>query len=355
MVSRLEKLRSQFASLKIDAFLVTFPPHIRYLSGFSGSSGIGLVTQDVSYFLTDGRYADQVKSEIRGWKTFITQRSVFDEMYRRKFLQPGTRVGFDGNTVTYTQFTDIKQALPKVKFLPKADCIERIAVVKDDGEIAKIRRAVEITDRVFTEIIPLLKPGVSELDIAAEISYRQRKHGSEADAFESIVASGERSALPHGRATSKKLKKHELVTLDFGCVVDGYHSDMTRTVVLGTPKTEAKKIYNIVLDAQVRAIESVRSGMKTKDLDAVARTYIRKKGYDKFYRHSLGHGLGLQIHEPPRISVLSTAMLETGNVVTIEPGIYIPNFGGVRIEDDVIVRNGTCEVLNKSPKELLIL
>jgi Xaa-Pro aminopeptidase len=355
MLSRLEKLRSQFTSLKVDAFLITFPPHLRYLSGFSGSSGIGLVTPDTSYFLTDGRYADQVKNEIHGWKTFITQRSLFDEMYRRKLLQPGTRVGFDGNTVSYSQFTQLKQSLPRIKFLPKVDCVERIAVVKDENEIGKIRRAVEITDRVFSEILPLLKLGVSELDIAAEISYRQRKHGSEIDAFESIVASGERGALPHGRATSKKIKQHELITLDFGCVVDGYHSDMTRTVALGAPKPEARKIYNIVLDAQVRAIESVRSGMKTKDLDAVARTYIKKKGYDKFYRHSLGHGLGLQIHEPPRISVLSTAMLETGNVVTIEPGIYIPNLGGVRIEDDIVVRNGSCEVLNTSTKELLIL
>ena len=199
MNSRLEKLRSQFPSLKVDAFLITFAPHLRYMSGFSGSSGIGLVTRDASYFLTDGRYAGQVKTEIHGWKTFITQRSLFDEMYRKKLLQPGTRVGFDGNTVTYTQFTQLKQALPKIHFLPKADCIERIAIVKDESEIEKIRRAVDITDRVFTEILPLVKQGVSELDIAAEISYRQRKHGSEADAFESIVASGERNmAGPSG-------------------------------------------------------------------------------------------------------------------------------------------------------------
>lgn len=355
MNSRLQQLRSQFESLNIDSFLVTFPPHLRYLSGFSGSSGVGLVTKNIPYFLTDGRYASQVKEEVRGWKVFITQQSLFDEIKRRELLRPGSRVGFDGNTVVLTQLQHLKKTFPKVKFLPKVDCVENIAVVKDEEEIKKIKQAVRITDLVFGEILSLMKPGVSELDIAAEISYRQRKHGAEADAFETIVASGERSALPHGRATSKKLRNGELITLDFGCVVEGYHSDMTRTVALGKLTTEAKKIYSIVLDAQRKAIAAAKNGLKTKDLDAVARGYIKHRGYDKYYRHSLGHGIGLQIHEAPRISVLSKATLKTGNVVTIEPGIYIPRFGGVRIEDDVVINNGSCEVLNRAPKELIIL
>lgn len=355
MNERIRKLRSQFESLRVQAFLVTFAPHLRYLSGFSGSNGIGIVTANASYLITDGRYAQQVKDEVHGWKVFITRSSVFDKVARHSLFPAGLRVGFDGNSVMHSQFVSLRAMFPKVKFLPKADVIEKISSVKDAEEIAKIRRAVSITDITFQEIIPLLKPGINELDIAAEISYRQRKHGAEADAFETIVASGGRSALPHGRASSKKLQRGELVTLDFGSVYQGYHSDMTRTVALGRPRPEAKRIYQVVLDAQRRAIEAVRTGMKTKDLDAVARTHIRKHGYDKFYRHSLGHGIGLQIHEPPRISVLSTAVLETGNVITIEPGIYVPGLGGVRIEDDVVVTNGSCEVLNRSPKELLIL
>ena len=355
MRDRLHRFRQRFAALKIDAFLITFQPHLRYLSGFSGTSGIGLVTATASYLITDGRYASQIQEETKGWKSFVTPNSFFDELQRRNLLHPGERVGFDGNTFILNQFTGIKKLFPKVKFLPKADSIEQIAAVKEDEEVAKIARATAITDAVFNEILGLLKPGTTEMDIAAEISYRQRKHGAESDAFETIVASGERGALPHGRATIKRIRKGEMVTLDFGCVVEGYHSDLTRTVAVGRPKPEARKIHSIVLEAQQKALDAVRSGMKARDLDAVARAHIKEKGYDKFYRHSLGHGIGLQIHEAPRISVLSTATLQQGNVVTIEPGIYLPGLGGVRIEDDVVITNGSCEVLTRSPRQLLIL
>jgi Xaa-Pro aminopeptidase len=355
MLSRLRQLRAQFSSLNIDAFLVTFGPHLRYLSGFSGSSGIGFVTTDACYLITDGRYASQVKSEVQGWRVVITATSFFEELQKKKRLRTGMRIGFDGNTVVLSQYTQLKKLFSKAKFLPKVDCIERIAVVKDKTEIGKIRTAVKITDTVFSEILPLLQPGVTELDIAAEISYRQRKHGAEADAFETIVASGERSALPHGRATTKTIQHGDIVTLDFGCVFEGYHSDLTRTVMVGKPSSEAKKIYSIVRDAQQRAIDATKSGIKGKDLDAVARRFIKDRGYDKYYRHSLGHGIGLQIHEAPRISVLSTSVLSSGNVVTIEPGIYIPHLGGVRIEDDVVITNGSCEVLTQSPKHLIVL
>jgi Xaa-Pro aminopeptidase len=316
---------------------------------------VGFVTRRSTYLITDGRYAEQARDQVPGWKTFIAHDSLFEEIRSQNLLRYGWRIGFDGNTLTYAQFKYLKKIFPKVKFLPKVETIEKIAAVKDAGEIERIRQAVRITDQVFTEILPLIKPGVTELDIAAEISYRQRKHGAEADAFEAIVASGERSSLPHGRATAKKLATGELVTLDFGCIFEGYHSDMTRTLALGKPKADAKTIYGVVLDAQRKAIEAARSGMKTKDLDAIARGVIKQHGFDKFYRHSLGHGIGLQIHEPPRISVLSTSILGSGNVVTIEPGIYIPHLGGVRIEDDIVITNGNCEVLNRSSKELIVL
>ena len=355
MTPRLAAFRTRFDELHVDAFLVTVLPHLRYLTGFSGSSGVAVVGRSTQAILTDGRYASQIRNEARGWRAFITQTDLIEEMRKRRLLTPGMRVGFDGNALLYTQFQRLKKTFPKVKFLPRVDAVERIAAVKDDREIAAIRRAVAVTDAVFTELLPLIKPGVTELDLAAEISFRQRRHGAEGDAFETIVASGERSALPHGRATSKPLRKGDLVTLDFGCVCDGYHSDMTRTVALGRPAPEARKIYGIVREAQARASEAVAAGVRASELDAVARTIIRKAGYDKSYRHSLGHGIGLQIHEAPRISVLSKAVLETGNVVTIEPGIYIPGFGGVRIEDDVVVKNGRGEVLTRSTKELVVL
>lgn len=358
MTSRIKKLRDQFEQLTIDAFLITFLPHLRYLSGFSGTSGIGLITHDAAYLITDGRYTTQARQQIqRGeqkWKIFIVQDSLFDAFDQKRLLRKGWRIGFDGNTLPYSTYQSLGRKFPAVRFVSKGWTIEKIAAVKDASEIKKIKHAVAITDCVFKEVLEILRPGIMELDIAAEISYRQRKHGAEADAFEAIVASGERGALPHGRASSKKIRRGELVTLDFGCVYEGYHSDLTRTVAVGKPMRESKKIYQIVLDAQSRAIEKAASGMLAKDLDAVARSYIKKMGYERYFNHSLGHGIGLQIHEPPRISSMSKARLQTGNVITIEPGIYIPKFGGVRIEDDVLITNGQCEVLNRSPKKLLI-
>jgi Xaa-Pro aminopeptidase len=355
MKDRLQQLRAQFAALRIDAFLLTFPQHLRYISAFTGSAGVGFISEERATLATDGRYASQVREQTRGWKVLITQGSLFEKLNAQKLLKPGMRVGFDGNTVLFAQYQALKKMFPRVKFLPKVDVVEKLAAVKDDTELLKIRRAVEITDTTFAEILPMVKPGVAELDLAAEISYRQRRHGAESDAFESIVASGERSALPHGRATSKKLASGDLLTLDFGAVYEGYHSDMTRTVAVGKLKPEAKKIYGVVRSAQQAALDSARAGMKARDLDAVARGVIRKAGYEKYFRHSLGHGIGLQIHEQPRISILSTAVLAPGNVITVEPGIYVPQLGGVRIEDDVIVGSDGVEILNRSPKELLVL
>lgn len=352
---RISSLRADFAEMKIDAFLITFQPHLRYITGFSGSNGIALVTRDNAYLLTDGRYATQVKKETSGWKISITAQDLFDKLKEEKLLRPQMRIGFDGNTLVFTSYKRLKKIFPKVVFLPKVDTIERIAIRKDQYEIESIKRAVEITDSVFVEILPQLKPGVSELDIAAEISYRHKIHGAEGDGFAPIVVSGAKGALPHGKPSEKKIKKGEMVTLDFGSVYNGYHSDLTRTVGIGSLSGESKKIYNTVLEAQLKAIESAKAGIAAKELDRIARDYINKKGYGKYFKHSLGHGIGLQIHEQPRLSVLSKAVLKNGNVVTIEPGIYIPESGGVRIEDDIVITDGYPEILNKSPKDLIIL
>jgi len=292
-----------------------------------------------------------------GWKVHVSSSSdtMFTMIRNSGVIKAGTRVGIDGNTLSYEEFRTLKKMLPGVKFLPKAGVVEDLASVKDQSEIRSIKKAVAITDRTFDEILPLIRPGVRELDIAAEISYRQRRHGAERDAFDTIVASGPRSALPHGQASTRKIGRGELVTLDFGCVVDGYHSDMTRTVAVGKIGSREKKIYALVLDAQTRAVDAVRAGIRTRDLDAVARTVIRKGGYDKYFRHSLGHGIGLQIHEAPRISVQSRSVLKAGQVITVEPGVYVSPLGGVRIEDDVVVTADGGVVLNRSPKELLIL
>jgi Xaa-Pro aminopeptidase len=352
---RIQKLHQRLELFKAEAMLVTSLPQLRYLSGFTGSNGVGIVLRSGTVLVTDYRYASQAKDQAKGWSIIVTTGDLIDEMKKRKILRTGMRVAFDENALPYSRYAKLRQNFPGVKFIPAGLVIEEIAAVKDEDEILKIRKATAISDKVFSEILSFLKPGTRESDIAAEITYRQRRYGADRDAFDTIVASGVRSALPHGLASAKLLEHGDLVTIDFGCAVDGYVSDITRTVILGKAKSEAKKIYTIVLEAQQCAIDAVRAGVKARAIDGVARTIIQKKGYGKYFRHSLGHGIGLMIHEQPRLARQSRAILEPGNVVTVEPGIYIPGFGGVRIEDDVVVTGGYCTILTTSPKELLIL
>lgn len=355
MIPRIEQLRTQCSANGLNAFLLTLAPHLRYFSNFAGTSGVGLVSHFAAYLVTDGRYATQAHKQTRGWKIFISDDSLFDEIQKRNLVRKGWRVGFDGSTLPYLSYQTLVKKFPDVRFVSKSGAVDTIISVKDQTEVRTIKRAAEITDAVFRELLDIITPDITELDIAAEISYRHQKHGAETDAFQPIVASGARSALPHGHATSKKIQKGDFLTLDFGCVFKGYCSDLTRTVIVGTASAEQKKMYRAVLDAQLRAIEHAKSGMMARDLDAIARTAIASQGFGRYFRHSLGHGLGLQLHEPPRISSRSIARLKSGNVVTIEPGVYIPTLGGVRIEDVVVIRNGHCEILTKSPKELLTL
>lgn len=352
---RIATVRKHLRALRLDALLIISPPHIQYLTGFSGSNGCCVITQRKQTLVTDGRYTTQVKEETRGFRILIAGKTLFEEIKDRKILSPHTRVGFNPGELHVTQWENLKTVFPSVRFVKTRNVIESIAAVKEESEIDLIRKAVGISDEVFREVLPLINDGVKELDIAAEIVYQHRKRGADADAFEPIVASGLRGALPHARATTKPIRRGELVTLDFGCRVGGYHSDITRTVAVGSPSGESRTIYEAVRAAQQRSVEAVRNGMKARDLDAVARTSIKAAGFGRFFSHSLGHGLGLEVHEVPRVSALSMDILQSGNVITIEPGIYVPNVGGVRIEDDVVVRDHGAEVLSKSPKELMIL
>jgi Xaa-Pro aminopeptidase len=239
--------------------------------------------------------------------------------------------------------------------VPSRGLVEELTVVKDPYELECIRQAVAVTDQVFQEILPEIRPGVSELEIAAEISYRHRRHGAEGDAFEPIVASGSRGASPHARASTRRIRTGEFVTLDFGCKVDGYCSDLTRTVALGRIARTLRAAYAAVLAAQREAIDAAHAGMIASELDAVARSRLAADGYARYFTHSLGHGVGLRIHEQPRVSRLSSERLQVSSVITIEPGIYIPGCCGVRIEDDVVLTSSGCTVLTNTPKELLIL
>ena len=352
---RLQELKRRLASKGLHAFVVSHIPHVRYLTGFTGSNGLCIVTPRRQHFFTDRRYRDQCKSETSGFEIHISQIGLIEEAGKLRLLKDRARVGFESRHMSVSSFAKMKKSFAGSTLVATQSVIEQIAAVKDDGEIEILRRAIRITEKVLSKILQILKPGMAEQDVAAEIGYWHRRYGAQSDAFEPIVASGIRGALPHGLASRKRICGGEMVTLDLGCVLDGYHSDLTRTVAIGKPSARARKIYQVVLDAQCRAIEAAHAGMKASALDRIARSVISKKGFGKYFSHSLGHGLGIEIHEELRLSAQSKDVLMAGNVVTIEPGIYIPGFGGVRIEDDVVIRENDCEVLSAAPKELIIL
>lgn len=351
--SRVAFLRESMRRRGLDAFIVSSPFHIRYLTGFSGSNGLCVVGRSEAFFITDVRYTHQAALEVKSCKRIIGTAGLYEEVAGRKLLKGCKAVGFESDVVTYAQYRILRKHAARTSFVPTTDFVENIALVKEEEEVENIRAAVRISDRVFDDTLRSIRADATELDVAAEISYLHKKHGAERDAFDPIVASGERGALPHARATSKKIRNGELVTLDFGCTVRGYNSDITRTVAIGKVSGKARHIYEVVLAAQREAIEAARGSMPAKDLDAVARQRIAKEGYGRRFIHSLGHGLGLQVHERPRVSFLSSEQLLPGSVITLEPGVYIPRFGGVRIEDDVLLTSEGCEVLSKAPKEFL--
>ncbi len=358
-MARLAKLQRTVRDHGLDALLITHLPNIQYLIGFSGSNGILVVpAQGKPHFFTDFRYKAQCKVEVAGAKITIVDRTqtLLDSISEKQLFSDFDAVGFEENHIPYAVYDFIKKKFRHLKLVAKRELVETMTMIKTDDEIEMICKAAEIGDKVFAKVIEMIKPGIAEADVAAEISYWTRKYGAEGDAFEVIVASGERSALPHGHATDKKLKKGEMITLDFGCRYRGFNSDMTRTVSLGKAPVELQKIYEIVRIAQQRAIEKARPGMNGREVDSVARDYITLHGYGSKFGHGTGHGLGIEVHEIPNISQRGERFtLEPQQVFTIEPGIYIEGLGGVRIEDDVIVRHDGVEVINKSPKELIVL
>ncbi len=358
-MARLVKLQRTVRDHGLDALVITHLPNIHYLIGFSGSNGILVVpAQGKPHFFTDFRYKAQCKVEVAGAKISIVDRNqtLLDSIAEKQLFSDFDAVGFEENHMPYWVYDFIRKKFRHLKLVAKKELVESMTMIKTEDEIEMIMKAAEIGDKVFAKVIELIKPGLSENDISAEISYWTRKFGAEGDAFEIIVASGERSALPHGHATDKKLKKGEFITLDFGCRYKGFNSDMTRTVALGKVSPELMKIYDVVKTAQERAIEKARPGMNGREVDSVARDYITLHGFGSKFGHGTGHGLGIEVHEIPVISQRGERfMLEPNQVFTIEPGIYVEGLGGVRIEDDVIVRADHVEVINKSPKELLVL
>lgn len=353
---RILELRRKLRKESLDGFIVTHLDFVRYLSGFTGTAGILAVTHDHADFLTDSRYKEQASQQVKVARIHQVTGEALQGLKTLGHLQSkNIRLGYSAKYLTVSALERLKQILPDALFIAADEAMLRLGWVKDKAEIASIKKAVQIADTAFARILPLITPGTRENEVAAELEYQMMMMGSQKPAFESIVASGHRSAMPHGIATTKKIGKGDFVTLDFGATVDGYVSDITRTVVVGKANARQKKIYNIVLRAHLAGIKKVRAGILARDVDAAARNVIKRAGYGTSFGHGTGHGIGFYIHTGPSVSSASPDVLAPNHVVTIEPGIYLPGWGGVRIEDDVLVTVSGGQPLNRAEKKLLEL
>ncbi len=356
MSSRLERLRAELMAAGVDAILVSQIENIRYLSGFTGSYAFLIITLRDAYLLTDARYVEQASQECQGYAIEEFQGGWTKKASELAGSLGIRRLGFEAPHLSYDAWNSLRENLGKVELIPLDDVIGKLRTIKDEAEIVSIREAAKIADMAFDHVIGLLKPGMSEKEIAIEIDFFMRKNGDDKEAFETLVASGPRSALPHGKPTDRVVSEGELLLLDFGARWQGYHSDITRTVVMGRENPKQTEIHRIVLEAQARAINAIHPGISGGDIDKIARDYITQEGYGEYFGHGLGHGIGLAVHDGVNggriLGKASKVILKAGMVVTVEPGIYIPRWGGIRIEDDVLVTDSGAEVLTHSSHKL---
>jgi Xaa-Pro aminopeptidase len=354
---RIDTLRRKMKAENLDGFVITNLDQVRYLSGYTGSNGLLVVLVREAQFLTDFRYTEQARKQVKGAKVSVVDKGDLVACLSEfpKLDKKNIRYGFTSQSLAVAAKEQLNTVLPDALLVPADGLVAELGWVKDRDELGNIRRAVEIADIAYHRILNIIKPGVRERELAAELEYQMMMLGSEKSAFETIVASGWRGALPHGVASSKRIKNGDLITFDFGATVGGYVSDMTRTVVVGKASSRQKKIYNLVLKAQLAGIRKVKAGIAASVVDKACRRIIAKAGYGKEFGHGTGHGIGFMVHTGPRLADTSTDKLAVNNVVTIEPGIYIAGWGGVRIEDDILVTRNSGQVLNKAEKKLLEL
>ncbi len=353
---RISQIQKKIKQENLDLVVVSHLDHVRYLTGFTGSAGLLMVGAKSAEFLTDFRYSDQARKQVRGAKVNIVKGDPIAALKDfKRYTEKNVRIGYNGEYLPVSGKERIEKMLPSALMVSADSMFTELGWVKDREELNNISEAVRISDIAFDRILPLIQPGVPEKDLAAELEYQMIMLGSEKRSFETIVASGYRSAMPHGVASDKKVRKGDFVTFDFGATYNGYVSDITRTVVVGKATSRQKKIYGIVLKAQKAGIKKVKSGIMASKVDEACRKIITKAGYGKQFGHGTGHGIGFYVHVGPRVSSISEDKLMPNNVITIEPGIYISGWGGVRIEDDVVVTRTGGRVLNKAPKNLLEL
>lgn len=354
-LGRQKHLREALEQRKVDALVVTHLPNLRYLCGFKGSAGV-LLAGSRSVLFTDGRYAEQAAAQVAGARVSIAKGSTLEAAAATCIKLGFGRVAIESEHLTVAQLGAFEEALGKrVKVIRLAGAVEKLRARKDADEIECIRNAVALSSHLFRPLLKSIRSGIAETAIAAKLEYMARKAGADGMSFETIVASGERSALPHGVASNAKLPLGGFVVLDYGVVLDGYCSDMTRTVHLGKAPVESRALYTAVLDAQLAAISAVRPGATAGEVDQAARQELKRAKLDRFFTHSTGHGVGLEIHELPRLAARNDAILHPGMVVTIEPGVYLPTKCGIRIEDMLLVTERGYEVLTPVTKEWIEL
>jgi Xaa-Pro aminopeptidase len=357
-LARQKKLREQLATTRCDALLISHLPNIRYLCAFTGSAGLLLVHETGSAFFTDVRYDTQSHEEVQGAKVIIERKSVLSALgewfeSRRKRSRKST-IGIEAEHLTVAEKKRLADLLPSHVGVRNAPpLVERARLVKDDDELKLIRAAVQLGATLFDRALEVLKPGMKEVEVAAVMEYAARSSGAEEMSFPTIIASGARSALPHGRASQQAIAPGGFVVCDFGVILAGYCSDETRTVWVGAVSEKARQAYEAVKEAQAAAIAAVRPGASVGEVDAAARKVLRKAGLERYFTHSTGHGVGLEIHETPRVAAGQKEVLQPGMVITIEPGVYFPGKWGVRIEDMVAVNQSGCEVLTPTRKDFL--
>lgn len=354
MNERIKKMLLYMEENQLDAFLVSKGENIRYLSGFTGGEDARLLlTPQHRYIFTDSRYFEQVKRECPDWELVESRPPGIEEL--QKISSTFNRIGVEGHVISYSFYQELEQSLPE-KLVPLTDIVEKLRQIKDEYELQMIREAARIGDEVFSELCRYkIAPGVSERELASQIIYLLRNKGCDNEAFTTIAVAGENAALPHGQPGESRLKPGDMLTLDFGGFYCGYAADMTRTVAIGEASPEFQHRYQVLLEAQKLGVSLVKAGAACRDIDTAVRNYLEKHSLAEYFQHSTGHSLGLEIHEAPAISPRSDAIMEENMVVTVEPGIYIAGWGGIRIEDTVIVKNGGCEVITHSDKNLLII
>jgi len=352
--NRVIRARRVLRESGLDALLLCHLPNLRYVCGFTGTSGIFIVTEDNTAFLTDSRYVSQASAEVSADE--IREYTDQSEGIAKCLEEKGCRrVGFEADAVTVGTLNQLKEKASGVEWIPLTKEIASFRGIKDSAEVEAMERAAQIAAEGFEEILPMVRPGAIEREIAFALEFAIRRRGGEEKAFDFIVASGDRGAMPHGVASDRKIKSGELVTIDYGIRFGGYHSDETVTLAVGEIPDELHRIYELVLSAHDMAIEAIRPGVSLRQIDAIARNHIAEGGYGNRFGHGLGHGIGLEVHEYPRLSPRSEETAEEGMVFTVEPGIYVPGLGGVRIEDTVVVTSDGCRKLTKITKDLRVL